>query len=78
MALLYVNIEFSVKTFVHMIIVLIVKGIIIITKHFINQELQWIAELNPIIFIDSFNEVSISIETFWNLKSCVKYLKNYK
>lgn len=51
-----------------MIIVLIVKGIIIIMKHFVNHEDQWIEELNPIIFIDSFNDVSISMDTFYGKK----------
>lgn len=47
-----------------MITQLIVKGMIIIMKHLKNHENQWIDELSPIIFIDSFSDVSISIVMF--------------
>lgn len=42
----------------------IVNGIISMIKHFVNHEIQCIDELSPIIFIDSFKEVSISIVIF--------------
>lgn len=73
--LLSANIALSVAIDVVIRTQLIVNGIINIMKHFVNQDIQCIPLVRPIIFIDSFNCVSLSTVIFYKMRNSCFRLK---